>query len=75
MKLKHLPNEELFDFFKTTSNQANITPFTKIEFKKYDAKNVKTLKAYHRAVGNYISCIQELRSRGFALIEIMELLK
>jgi hypothetical protein len=75
MKLTHIPNEELFELFKQVSNQATITPFTKIEFKKYDAKNVKSLRSFHKTIGLYIDCIQELRSRGFTLLEIMEIIK
>ena len=75
MNLKHLDTKDLFDYFKDISSQAVITPFDKVEFKKYDSKNVKTLKAYHRAIGAYISCIQELRARGYTLLEVMEILK
>lgn len=75
MKLTHIPNEELFELFKQVSSQAVITPFKQIEFKKYDAKNVKLLKSFHKTIGLYIDCIQELRSRDFTLIEIMEILK
>ena len=75
MKLRHLDDKDLFGYFRDISSQATITPFTDIEYKKYDAKNVRTLKAYQKAIGAYIGCIQELRSRGYTLIEIMEILK
>lgn len=75
MNLKHLDTEDLFDYFKQVSSQAVVVPFDNIEYKKYDTKNVKNLKAYHRAIGSYISCIQELRARGYTLLEVMEILK
>lgn len=74
-KIKKLTNEDLFAYFKDVSNQAHITPFIDVQYKKNDTQNVKNLKAYSRAISAYISCIQELRSRGFTLLEIMEILK
>jgi hypothetical protein len=73
--IRLMTNEDLFDYFKQVSGQATITPFADIELKKNDSKNVKTLKAYHRAIGNYVGCIQELRRRGYTLWEVMEILK
>lgn len=75
-KLKSLTTPDLITYFKEISAKAQITPFTNIELKKYDTKNVKQLKAFKFAINEYVRCIQELRARDFTLQEIMgEILK
>jgi hypothetical protein len=74
--IKQMTTPELITHFKSISADAYIKPFENIELKKYDTQNVKSLRAYSRIINSYISCIQELRLRGFTLQEIMgEILK
>jgi hypothetical protein len=68
-------DKDLFDYFKAVSNRTYVEPLQKLELKKYDAKNVAKIKEFRDNVAEYVRCIQVLRSRGYTLYEILELIK
>jgi hypothetical protein len=72
-ELTMLDNDELFNQFKWVASKCVIQPFEALEFKKNDKDNIDRIVHYKNNIEDYITIIKELKSRGYALQEIMEI--
>lgn len=72
-ELTMLNDDELFNQFKWVASLCVIQPFESLEFKKNDKENIDRIVHYKNNIEDYITIIKELKSRGYALQEIMEI--
>lgn len=72
-ELKILSDNEVMEQFAWASNKCVPEQLIGINKKKYDRENIKRIETYKDNVVDYITCIKELKSRGFTLQEIMEI--
>lgn len=69
--LKLLNDDELMKQFAWVSSQCMPEQMTDLQYKKNDKTNIDKIIEYKNNVTNYITCIRELKSRGYTLQEIM----
>lgn len=72
-ELKILSDNEVMEQFAWASSKCVPEQLIGINKKKYDRENIKRIETYKDNVVDYITCIKELKSRGFTLQEIMEI--
>ena len=71
-ELKLLSDIEMLDHFAWISSRCVPDKLVNIHLEKNDMKNIDKIVKYRNMVDAYLTCIQELKSRGFTLQEIME---
>ena len=71
-ELKLLSDIEMLDHFSWVSSRCVLDKLVHIHLEKNDNKNIDKIVKYRNMVNAYLTCIQELKSRGFTLQEIME---
>lgn len=72
-ELKLLSDKEMMEQFAWVSSRCVPEQLVDIHYKKNDKKNIDRIVAYKDIVGDYITCIRELKSRGYSLQEIMDI--
>lgn len=72
-ELKLLSDKEMMEQFAWVSSRCVPEQLVDIHYKKNDKKNIDKIVAYKDIVGDYITCIRELKSRGYSLQEIMDI--
>lgn len=71
-ELKILEDNELIKQFAWVASRCVPQQFQGLEQKKNDKENIERIETYRNFVNDYITCIKELKSRGYTLQEIME---
>lgn len=72
-ELKLLDDIELMEQFAYYASKCVPEPLVNIQYKKNDKANIDRIVNYKNSVEDYIICIRELKSRGYALQEIMDI--
>ena len=71
--LKLLNDDEMMKQFAWVSGRCVPEQLQGINLKKNDKKNIDRIVKYRDVVNDYLTCIRELKSRGFTLQEIMDI--
>ena len=71
--LKLLNDDEMMKQFAWVSTRCLPEQLVDLHFKKNDKKNIDKIVKYRDVVNDYLTCIRELKSRGYTLQEIMDI--
>jgi hypothetical protein len=72
-ELKLLDDKEMVNQFIWAAESCVPEKLIDMDQKKNDYRNIQRIVTYKNNVENYITCIKELKSRGFTLQEIMSM--
>ena len=71
--LKLLNDDEMMEQFAIISKACVPEKLVDLHYKKNDKANIDRIAKYKDLVNDYLTCVRELKSRGFALQEIMDI--